>query len=87
MTKHTMELVWHSCTDCPPEEDYNDCLYVTDGEDFVEVEWRREGEHQYFLIDNGPGERYYLEVGVNSDGWWWADLIQTVNGFAPVQRK
>lgn len=82
MTKHTMELVWHSCTDCPPEEDYNSCLYVTDGEEVFPATWKT--DRNWHRFEKGG---WYIEVGVNSDGYWWADLIQTVNGFAPVRRN
>lgn len=87
MIKHKMELVWHSCTDCPPKEDYNELLYVTDGEDVVEVEWKRDGDRQYFFVEYSPLERCDIEVGVNSDGWWWADLQQTVRGFMPLHKN
>lgn len=80
--KHTMELVWHDCTVNLPSEDYNVCLYVTDGRDVFPVTWKRESHWQRFV--NG---RWYIEPGVNSDGYWWADLVQTVNGFKPVQPK
>ena len=82
MTKHTMELVWHSCTDCPPEEDYNACLYVTDGREVFATTWKMTRDWRRFEIGG-----WYIEPGVNAEGYWWADLNQTVSGFAPVQRK
>lgn len=86
MTKHTMELVWHSCVDCLPEEDYNPHLYVTDGTDVIEMEWERDGDHQRFIFED-EACLFRLEAGADADGWWWADLVQTVSGFAPIQKK
>lgn len=82
VTRRTMELVWHSCTDRPPEEAYNPCLYVTDGKEVFPVTW--ETTLGWRRFEKGG---WYIEPGVNSDGYWWADLVQTVNGFAPVQKN
>lgn len=80
--KHTMELVWHSCTSYLPKEDYNPGLYVTDGKEVFPVIWRRDKDGwQRFSAG-----KWYIEPGVNSDGYWWADLVQTINGFAPIQK-
>lgn len=77
--KYTMELVWHSCTSYLPKEDYNPCLYVTNGREVFPVVWKRDPDWQRFVSGN-----WYIEPGVNSEGFWWADLVQTVKGFAPV---
>ena len=82
MNKHTMELVWHSCTECLPKEKYNPRLYITNGKNVFEMVWFGDSKNQYFL---GSGRQ--IIPGVNSDGWWWADLIQTVHGFTPIQEK
>ena len=83
MTKHTMELVWHSCTDCSPEEDYNKQLFITDGETVATASWRRSTDGWQRFVIGG----WYIEPGVNSDGYWWADIEQTVRGFAPIQKQ
>lgn len=79
--KHKMELVWHSCTDCLPSEDFNPRLYVTDGCDFFPVSWARDGKWQRFMSGG-----WYIEPGVNSDGYRWADLLQTVGMFPPFHK-
>lgn len=76
--RRRMELTWHKCTDDLPEEAYNPCLYVTDGNDVFAVTWKTERGWKRF--ERGG---WYIEPGVNSDGYWWADLVQTVRGFAP----
>ncbi len=80
--KHKMELVWHSCTDCLPSEDFNPRLYVTDGCDFFPVSWARDGKWQRFMSGG-----WYIEPGVNSDGYWWADLLRTVGMFPPFHKN
>lgn len=80
--KYKMELVWHSCTDCLPSEDFNPRLYVTDGCDFFPVSWARDGKWQRFMSGG-----WYIEPGVNSDGYWWADLLQTVGMFPPFHKN
>lgn len=77
--KHKMELTWHSCTDCLPSEDFNSTLYVTDGQTFFPATWIRDSERQRFVSGN-----LYIKPGVNSDGYWWADILQTVRGFEPM---
>lgn len=73
--KQKMELVWHSCTDCLPKEDFNSRLYVTDGHDVFPVYWKREAHWQRFAYGS-----WYIEPGVNSEGYWWADILQTIQG-------
>lgn len=80
MKKCKMELVWHSCTDCPPEEEYNQCLYITDGRDVFPATWKTTRGWRRFETSG-----WYIEPGVNSDNYWWADLVQTANGFRPIQ--
>ena len=76
-TSKVMELVWHSCTDYLPKEDYNERLFVTDGETVYAASWRRGSDGWQRFVIGG----WYIEPGVNSDGYWWADLHQTVNNF------
>ena len=73
MNKFKMELTWHSCTTCLPEEDYNPCLYVTDGNSVFGTTWKRDPNWQRF--EHG---KWYIEPGINSDGYWWADIEDTV---------
>lgn len=75
MNKFKMELTWHSCETCLPEEDYNACLYVTDGNEVFPTTWRRDHNWQRF-----EHCYWYIEPGINSDGYWWADIEQTVRG-------
>lgn len=75
MNKFTMELVWHSCNDYLPKEDYNPCLYVTDGTTILPMRWKRDPNWQRF--ESGG---WYIEPNVNADGYWWADVGQTVKG-------
>ena len=75
INKFTMELVWHSCDSYPPKEDYNACLYVTDGYVVFPMRWKRDTDWQRF--DNGA---WYIEPGINAKEYWWADITQTVQG-------
>ena len=78
--KHTMELVWHSCTDCLPSEEFNNRLYITDGVDIFPASWVKNDDWQLFVSSGGC---WYVEPGVNSEGFWWADLLQTIGKFEP----
>ena len=40
--KFTIGLVWHNCKTYPPKERYNDCLYVTDGNRIMQMEYHSE---------------------------------------------
>lgn len=80
--KQKMELVWHSCTDCLPNEDFNSRLYVTDGRDVFPVSWARENHLQRFTHGS-----WYIEPGVNSEGYWWADILQTIQGVAALRER
>lgn len=71
--KFKMELTWHSCTDCLPEEDYSSWLHITDGKEVQQTIWRRDHNWQRFIVGG-----CYIEPGVNSDNYWWADLDRTV---------
>ena len=81
--RYTMELVWHSCSFNLPQEDYNDCIYVTNGKEVLSTTWKRDKKGWQRFETSG----WYIEPGVNSDGWWWADLVQTVNGFSKIQDR
>lgn len=71
--KTTMELVWHNCETYRPEEEYNECLYLTNGDVVFEAEW----DNGYWLF---AGEKYVDDLR----GLWWADIVQTVNNFTPI---
>ena len=70
MKKFKMELVWHNCKTCPPEEDFNSYLLVTDGLDVQEMRWDK--------IWGGFRNRILEIKGENLTKYWWADIAQTV---------
>lgn len=74
MKKFTMELVWHNCWKCPPEEVTNDSLIMTDGVDAYETFWYRPDG---FMIHTKDGWRGVYN-GLKE--WYWADIRQTVRG-------
>lgn len=74
MKKFTMELVWHNCLECPPEEVTNDSLIMTDGTEVFEAFWYRPDG---FMIRAKDGWRGVYE---DQDKWYWADIKQTVRG-------
>ena len=81
MDKFKMELTWHNCKTCPPEEDFNSFLFVTDGLDIQEMRWDR--------IWGGFRNRILSIRGEDLSKYWWADMVQTVhntNEFKEVLR-
>ena len=66
--KFKMELTWHNCETCPPEEEYNPYLFLTDGRGVIFAEYRK-----------GKGF-FFDEKLVVADSLWWADIEQTVQG-------
>ena len=64
--KFKMNLTWHNCETCPPEEDYNSYWFGTNGTVVVPAEYRK--GHGFF----------FQEKLINDDDIWWADLEQTV---------
>lgn len=71
--KFTMELVWHNCKTCPPEEDRNLCLYASNGKSVFRVIYHKDSgwcdiECQEYIPDE------------LLDEFWWADINQTVRG-------
>ena len=74
MKKFKMELTWHNCLECPPEECTNDYLIATDGTDVFEAFWYRPDG---FMI-RGKDRWHGLYKGL--DKWYWADIKQTVRG-------
>ena len=76
MIKTTMGLVWHNCLACPPKEEQNMNLYMTDGQCVIPVAWI----HGKFFYEDIP-------LDVSGDGFWWADLIQTTKGYFENRNK
>lgn len=69
--KFKMPLVWHNCYDYPPEESYNEELWVTDGENFFPVTY----EKNIGWYDKEARE--YLPFDLIWK-YWWADIIKTI---------
>lgn len=76
MDKFTMELVWHNCWECPPEETTNDYLIATDGDDVYEAAWYAPDGFMIRRKVDGWWTGLYEDLGV----WYWADIKQTVQG-------
>lgn len=72
MDKFKMKLTWHSCLTCPPEEDFNGQLYVTDGEDVHHAEYSKDHGWWSWSFDDYWDEEDLKEL-------WWADIVQTVH--------
>lgn len=69
--KFTMNLVWHNCLECPPEESHNDCLFMTDGVNVFPVTYDNVSGW-YDIVDGCcayVGSHHY-----------WADIERTVQG-------
>jgi hypothetical protein len=71
MDKFKMELTWHNCKICQPEEDSNGCLIITNGKLIYQVAWSR-----FWQGFGSPSIEIKDEDLIN---WWWADIIQTVH--------
>lgn len=64
MDKFKMDLTWHNCKTCPPEEDYNPCIIYTDGDDICSFKyWKKYG----FPIAENVLHNY-----------WWTDIRRTI---------
>ena len=65
MDKFKMELTWHNCKTCPPKEEFNPWLLVTDGHN----------------VDHYPYyKKYGFNINEDVlHKYWWADLCQTVH--------
>lgn len=71
MDKFKMELTWHNCKTCPPEECFNSYLLVTDGLAIHEMMW-----------DEIFGSFWKVGLVIRGDElnkYWWADIAQTVH--------
>lgn len=69
--KFTMNLVWHNCLECPPEESHNSCLFMTDSVNVFPVTYDNVSGW-YDIVDG-------CRADVNSHHYW-ADIEQTVQG-------
>lgn len=76
-----MELVWHNCLTCPPEEVSNPCLCLTDGEKTIQASYFA----GYWYYNRSCYEEYRIDV--SSGKYWWADLNQTTTGFFSPANK
>lgn len=77
MDKFKMVLTWHNCETCPPEEDYNDELYVTDGVEVYHVEYSKDRGWWSWGFDD-----YFTKEELRE--CWWADLRRTLCEFGEV---
>lgn len=78
--KFKMELTWHNCLTCPPEEYWNKNLYISDGTYVSDAEY----DKQYGWFDKSAGDYIpYKELYE----YWWADLNQTVNNYSEFKEK
>ena len=64
MDKLNMELTWHNCKTCPPKEDFNPCLMITDGKG---VDFCSYHKNYGFPISSESLHKH-----------WWADLSRAV---------
>ena len=71
MDKFKMELTWHNCATCPPEECFNSYLLVTDGWDIQIMIWDE--------LWGGFRNRNLEVKGTCMIKYWWADIAQTVH--------
>ena len=71
MDKFKMELTWHNCATCPPEEYFNSYLLVTDGFSMQEMIWDK-------YIGGFWSSDFHID-GRNLERYWWADLYQTIH--------
>lgn len=71
MDKFKMELTWHNCKTCPPEECFNSYLLVTDGLVIHEMMWDE--------IFGGFWKVGLVIRGDELNKYWWADIAQTVH--------
>ena len=64
MDKFKMELTWHNCKTCPPEEVFNPWLIYTDGNNVSSL--------VYYKKYGFPASESELHK------YWWADISRTV---------
>ena len=81
MDKFKMNLTWHNCETHPPKEVENDCLIMTDGVNVFEAFWY---SPDGFMIHTKYGWHGVYE---DLNGWYWADVVQTVNKTPQFKEK
>ena len=64
MNKFKIELTWHNCKTCPPEEVFNPCLVYTDGYNVGYCAYYK--KYGFPIVESKLHE------------YWWADLSRTV---------
>ena len=72
--KFTIPIVWHNCYDCPPEESWNERLWVTDGKNVFTITY--EENNGWYNKETGD----YLPFELIWK-YWWADLEQTIRNY------
>lgn len=70
-----MELVWHDCKTCPPQEKYNERLFISAGFQVIPVVWM----NGKFYHKSGPSEG--KEVDLSASCVYWADIDYTTTKF------
>ena len=65
--KFKIGLVWHNCHSCPPKEEYNGSLIVTNGIDVFKASYCK--GLGFPVLDNTPD---------TLSKYWWADIVQTI---------
>ena len=73
MNKFKMELTWHNCETCPPDELYNNRLIMTNGRYTFDVAYHQEIGWQRVA------DRVLIPQQQLKD-YYWADIDQTVRG-------
>ena len=64
MDKFKIDLTWHNCKTCPPNEDYNSCLVITNGYNIDYCSYHK--RYGFPIADDELHE------------YWWADIYRTV---------
>ena len=75
MDKFKMELTWHNCKTCPPQESKNDFLIVTDGDDIFTATWSNVDGYR---VKHGVS-CYEPYISGSLHYWWWADITRTIH--------
>ena len=74
-----MELVWHNCKECPPEETANDNLIATNGVNVYDAAWYAPDGFMFRYKSYGIGDEWWDSIyGEELKEWYWADIKQTV---------
>lgn len=75
MDKFKMELTWHNCATCPPEEDFNHDLFFTNGTGVMHGWYSIYCGYNLHGVDKeDQPQEYHLP------NLWWADITRTLTG-------